>query len=499
MSTVGRSHRARTAAAVRRWEAPRRRVSRRLRYTPVLAGTVMVAAGLSACSNAGPSASQVTGAAATCGHKGADGSAKGHATISISYSSTQEFNSVSQAASWFSQLKAAFEKAHPGVTVKLVPIGGSYNNFVQKTNLMLRSPSTTPDVIHEATVAVGGQVEAGQLAPLEKYLKSWPDWSEFPQSVRLGGVPGPQVWQMVSGLVDFGFYYNVNQFKKAGLPVPWQPKSWADVLAAARAIKQKVPGTIPLWVYAGNQVPDQTTRENFLPLLQGTGSPVAQGFKWVSSSKGLLDTLNLYHTIFAGGLGPSTSDLANPAADGEVDGTLMPKQKVAIALVGNWDGSWWVKGGPAPWAQGSKTYKVAPLPTENGQAPGFTTQAQGSTFVLTCASMHRVLAAQLMEMAESPHFNLLHVLWTGEVPPRRDLLSNPQYTNSVPYYNAAEANWEQHAVITPSYNYDPYSTCIGQVTGNIEASGLSAHAALQQFKTCLTRAVGASGVVSLSG
>ncbi|MGH3275682.1 MAG: ABC transporter substrate-binding protein [Streptosporangiaceae bacterium] len=461
-----------------------------------VAALALAAAGLSACSS-GPSAAQVTGAAASCKNQGAEGSAKGPATISIAYSSTQEFNSTAQAASWFTQLKSAFQKAHPGVTVKLEPIGGSYNNFVQKINLMLRSPSTAPDVIHEATVAVGSQVEAGQLAPLEGYLKNWPGWKQFPQSVRLGGIPGPQVWQMVSGLVDFGFYYNVNQFKAAGIPVPWQPTSWAQVLAAARQIKQKVPGTIPLWVYAGNQVLDQTTRENFLPLLQGTGSPVTKGFKWVASSKGLLDTFNLYHSIFAGGLGPSTSDLANPAADGEVDGTLMPKQKVAIALVGNWDGSWWIKGGAAPFPQGVNTYKVAALPTENGQAPGLTTQAQGSTFVLTCASKHRVLAAELMEMAENPHFNLLHVLWTGEVPPRADVLANPAYTSSVPYYNSAEASWEKHAVLTPSYNYDPYSTCIGEVTGNIEANGLSGPAALQQFKSCLTRAIGASGVVSL--
>jgi len=461
-----------------------------------VAALALAAAGLSACSNSGPSAAQATGATASC-KQGAEGSAKGPATISIAYSSTQEFNTVADAASWFAQLKSAFQKAHPGVTVKLEPIGGSYNNFVQKINLMLRSPSTAPDVIHEATVAVGGQVEAGQLAPLEGYLKNWPDWKEFPQSVREGGIPGSQVWQMVSGLVDFGLYYNVNQFKAAGISVPWQPTSWAQVLAAARQIKQKVPGTIPLWVYAGNQVSDQTTRENFLPLLQGTGSPVTRGFKWVDSSKGLLNTFNLYHSIFAGSLGPSTSDLANPAADGEVDGTLMPKQKVAIALVGSWEGSWWIKGGPAPFPQGINTYKVAALPTENGQSPGLTTQAQGSTFVLTCASQHRVLAAELMEMAENPHFNLLHVLETGEVPPRADVLASPAYTNSVPYYNSAEAGWEKHAVFTPSYNYDPYSTCIGEVTGNIEANELSGPGALQQFKSCLTRAIGASGVVSL--
>ncbi|MGH3275680.1 MAG: ABC transporter substrate-binding protein, partial [Streptosporangiaceae bacterium] len=177
-------------------------------------------AALSACSASGPTAAQVTGASASCGTQGAEGSTKGAATISVAYSSTQEFNANYQAVDFFSELKRDFEAAHPGVTVKLMPIGGSYSNFEEKVEFMLRSPATAADVIHEWTQQVGGQVEAGQLAPLGSYLKSWPDWKQFPESVRLGGVPGPQTWQMVSGINDFGLYYNVNQFKKAGLPVP---------------------------------------------------------------------------------------------------------------------------------------------------------------------------------------------------------------------------------------------------------------------------------------
>jgi multiple sugar transport system substrate-binding protein len=479
-----------------RWAAPGRTG---LVGPLAIAAALALAACVGGCSSGGAAPTQVTGASASCGKQGAEGSTKGPATVSVAYSSTQEFNAAYQAVDFFAALKKDFEAAHPGVTVKLVPIGGSYSNFEEKVQLMLRSPATTADVIHEWTQQVGGQVEAGQLAPLEGYLKSWPGWSQFPQSVRLGGVPGPQVWQMVSGINDFGLYYNVNQFKQAGLPVPWQPKTWADVLAAAKTIKQKVPGTVPLWMYAGNQLFDQTTRENFLPLLQGTGSPVAQGFKWVVRSKGLLDTFNLYHAVFAGGLGPSTSVLANPSADGTVDGTLMPKQKVAIALVGNWVASWWIKGGPSPWPGGIKAYRVAALPTENGQAPGFATQATGSTFVLTCASMHRRLAAQLMEMAESPSFNTKHVVWTGEVPPRNDVLHSATYLSSVPYFNTAESGWMKYATFSPSYNYTPYATCLGQATGDIEASHETGTAALGQFKQCVTRAIGSSGVASLGG
>jgi multiple sugar transport system substrate-binding protein len=437
------------------------------------------------------------GAAASCSGRGAGGGTSGPATVSIAYSSTQEFNENKQAAEWFSTLKSTFEKQHPGVTVNLIPIGGSYDDFVNKINLMLRSPSTTPDVIHENSQAVGDQVAAGQVAPLDSYLKSWPDWKFFPKVVRLGGVTGPHTYQMISGMWEFGLYYNINQLRKAGVAVPWQPHSWNDILTAAEKVKAKVPGTIPLWIYAGNKLFDQTTSENFLPLLQGTMSPVTQAGKWVVSSKGLRDTFGFYYKVFSGGLGPSTSDLSNPSADGTVNGTLMPHQKVAIALVGSWDGSWWVPGGSPYWPKASKIYKVAILPTEYGQKPGYATQAQGSTFVLTCASRHRILAADLMKLAESKKFNLLHVLWTGEVPPRTDLLTNKRYLNSVPYYNSAEAPWAKYAVFTQAYEYDPYATCMGSTTGEIASSHLKPEQAVATFDSCVDHAMPSSARTSV--
>ncbi|MGH2409883.1 MAG: hypothetical protein ACRDGS_05870, partial [Chloroflexota bacterium] len=64
-------------------------------------------------------------ATATCA--GSDKAPAG-TTVSIAFSSTQEFNVNAQAAQWFAMLKKQFEAAHPGVTVKLIPIGGSYND-----------------------------------------------------------------------------------------------------------------------------------------------------------------------------------------------------------------------------------------------------------------------------------------------------------------------------------------------------------------------------------
>lgn len=101
-----------------------------------------------------------------------------------------------------------------------------------------------------------------------------------------------------------------------------------------------------------------------------------------------------------------------------------------------------------------------------------------------------------MELAESKRFNILHVLWTGEVPPRTDLLRSHRYLDHVPYFNAAEASWAKHAVFTPSYNYLPFATCMGQVTGQVASNGLAPATAEQQFQSCMTRGIGATGVTT---
>ncbi len=57
---------------------------------------------------------------------------------------------------------------------------------------------------------------------------------------------------------------------KAGLAVPWEPKTWDDILAAARTIKAKVPGVTPFNVYSGKGAGEGATMQGFEMLLYGT-------------------------------------------------------------------------------------------------------------------------------------------------------------------------------------------------------------------------------------
>src|SRR5579871_1264545 len=153
----------------------------RVRLLGSLALGAMLTAGAFGPLHAGASDAQAASGTNTCA--GSDAVPKG-TTISIAYSANQEFNADAYAVKWFAELKKTFEAAHPGVIVKLEPISGSQSSYFAKTSLMLRSASTTPDIIHEWTQRTNDQVAANQLAPLDDCVASWKDWSQFPQVIR---------------------------------------------------------------------------------------------------------------------------------------------------------------------------------------------------------------------------------------------------------------------------------------------------------------------------
>ena len=117
---------------------------------------------------------------------------------------------------------------------------------------MNASASTAPDVMYEDTFLVNSDVAAGYLAPLNSYVSKWSGWKEFSPAAQAAakGADG-QIYGVSMGTDTRGLYYNKVVFAKAGLPVPWHPTTWAQVLAAAAKIKATEPGVTPMNVYGG--------------------------------------------------------------------------------------------------------------------------------------------------------------------------------------------------------------------------------------------------------
>ncbi len=97
-------------------------------------------------------------------------------------------------------------------------------------------------------------------------------------------------------------FFNKKLFAQAGLSADWQPKSWTELLTAARALK-KLKGVTPIQLNAGTAMGEATAMQGLLPLLAGTGQQIYTGGKWQGDTAELREVLSFYQSVYAGGLG----------------------------------------------------------------------------------------------------------------------------------------------------------------------------------------------------
>ena len=142
-----------------------------------------------------------------------------------------------------------------------------------------------------------------------------------------------------------GLWYNKQIFAKAGLPADWQPKTWDDVLTAARTIKQKVPGVIPLNVYSGTGVGEAAAMQGFEMLLYGTDRTpctTSDQQKWVVGSQGFKDCADfVYERSTARASARRRSRRSTRHGQHGRPGAAA-EGKLAIALDGSWLSNNWL-------------------------------------------------------------------------------------------------------------------------------------------------------------
>jgi multiple sugar transport system substrate-binding protein len=356
----------------------------------------------------------------------------GSDTIKVAY---QDYGGFIQAGQHLTQVKKQFEKQHPGTTVELVPIEASENDYYAKLNLMQRSESTAPDVLYEDTFLINSDIQAGYLEPLDPYVSKWDQWSQFYDSAKnaVTGLDG-KVYGVPRGTDTRALWYNKQLFQKAGLPVPWQPKSWEDVLSAARTIKQKLPGVTPINVYSGKPAGEASTMQGFEMLLYGTGDELYDGEsgKWLAPSDGFRDSLQFVQTVYQEGLGPSVSQALDPNVGTVVASQLLPQGKLAIDLDGSWVPQSWAPQGDRPWPQWSKVMGWTAMPTQFGQAEGSTSMSGGWALSIGSKSSNPDLAWDFISTALSEQGATDWVKIASEIPVRRDVAAKPAYTKLNP-------------------------------------------------------------------
>ncbi|MFD2649407.1 extracellular solute-binding protein [Devosia albogilva] len=197
----------------------------------------------------------------------------------------------------------AFEAANPDINVTLNQFGGEDAQLTQQLALDF-STGAGPDVTAFDGFLIPSFVEGGLLKPLEEVagaeVNEWSGWDALSEGSRALMEYEGKYYGIPLGTDVRMIYIRKDIFEEAGLDGEnWQPTSWEEILDAARAIKEAKPDSFPIQLNAGVAMGEATTMQGYWLALLGTGeSVVDEDGKYIIASQGILDTLNLYKTIY---------------------------------------------------------------------------------------------------------------------------------------------------------------------------------------------------------
>ncbi|MFC7825354.1 extracellular solute-binding protein [Streptomyces sp. NPDC057375] len=371
---------------------------------------------------------------AACG----SGSGSDPDTVKVSFKQSTD-NSIKVMDEYLADIKKQFEKANPGKKVELVPIKAPDSEYYTKLQQMLRSPKTAPDLVYEDTFLINSDITSGYLKPLDDYLADWKDWDQFIDTAKAAaqGEDG-KTYGVPDGTDTRGLWFSKDVFAKAGLPADWQPKTWDEVLDAARTIKEKVPGVTPINVYTGKPAGEAATMQGFEMLLYGTGDGGADPLydkgskKWITAGQGFKDSLAFVETVYKEKLGPEVSDALDPNFGTKVRGELLPQGKLGIALDGSWLPQDWLEGSGHEWPEWSKELGLAAMPTQNGQAPGRVSMSGGWTWAIPAKAGNPDLAFEFVKTMQTKANAQKWYIANSGIAVRKDVAADPAYAAAQP-------------------------------------------------------------------
>lgn len=297
----------------------------------------------------------------------------------------QQFGSGTLMEQWIDRTAQEYVKQHPGRSIEKLPIVAAENDYFTKNELLMSSPRTSPDCVYEDTFILLSDVAAGYIRPIDELVTAWDGWEKIAEPTRkaVTGEDG-KIYAVPTHTDTRALWFNRDVLQQAGLPADWAPRTWDEVLDAARTIKEAVPDVTPLFVFSGKAQGEKASMQGFEMLLYGTASRLydEEQHKWVLGSQGFLDALTFLRTIFEEELTLPLARNLDPNIGESIYTQLMPQGQLGILLDGSWISQNWTEDAPNPWPQWSETMGLARMPTQDGGGNGWVTLAGGWCWTL---------------------------------------------------------------------------------------------------------------------
>jgi multiple sugar transport system substrate-binding protein len=394
-----------------------------------------------------------------------------------------------------------YEAANPGQKVNLIKLPS--DGYQDRVALDLSSGSA-PDLIMVDSFLVAEYAGTGYLAPLDDMVKGWDQFQYYSKGLLDVASFDGKLYALPTDTDVRMLWYNRADFAKAGLPDPWTPKSWSDVLDAAQKLKDA--GVTDPWIIpAGTKREEAATMQGFYMALLGSGNPegdanrlrVRDQDKWIGDSPAIRATLQLYHDVYV------DKKLGTPSVNYTLDDAGVRKAfldgQIGILASGSWENScfWDCTGKNLPsQADRDKIVSYAPWPGDGKPGDKATTNISGGWTIAINANAPDKAAAFKVLTAIFDKQNFLD--WTvlnHRMAVRSDIASDPAYTQD-PYLAKATELAKDTTGRDTVPGYAKVSALVQQATAEI-LDGKSVDDVVKEYHDALVDEFGADKVVTI--
>ena len=390
-----------------------------------------------------------------------------------------------------------------GVTAKVTFRGQGVDDEAYKTKLALDLKSRSgADIMDVDGIWVGEFAQAGYIRPLRDVVgapaDAWDGWAKIPGTVqRLASFEGRRygVPPATDGRLLF---FNKRLFERAGLPADWQPRSWPEILAAARALK-KLPGVTPVQLNAGTAMGEATSMQGVLPMLGAAGAEIYADGTWTSGGAAVKRVLGLYAQIYG------SEGLGDPKLQQEAKGRDKSFEEFAagkIGILAEGDYFWRDVLNPRSGVAKMRTrdqdvgYALIPAVAPGGGVRGqsFASMSGGSITVLNPSTKYPQQAFELLAFMNSAEMTKARTAGTPEITSRTDV--NKEILAGDPFLTYVS----EKVLPVTSYRpglaaYPQVSTALQEATASV-VSGKSPEQAAAEYTRKLEGIVGGAAHVT---